>query len=186
MWDCSADTSAPAELAHQVNNSGSTLAFIDPKLLPQFEEARAHFKFDFPASRVILLCKPESKPEGSPYRCVLESFGQPIEPEHFEGSDAQATAWMSYSSGTTGLPKGVMTTHFNLTSQLQAANVSYTLKGGVDADVVLGFLPMSHIYGVTLSLFQPLSFGAPVVVLPRFDEIEVLEVIQRVSAVGLH
>lgn len=72
-----------------------------------------------------------------------------------------------------------MTTHYNLTSQLQAANISYTLEGGPNGDVVLGFLPMSHIYGVTLSLFQPLTFGSHVIVLPRFEEIQVLEAIQK-------
>ncbi|KLT43481.1 putative AMP binding protein [Cutaneotrichosporon oleaginosum] len=170
---------APAEVAHQLNDSGSSAVFVDPELLPNFEKAREHLSRPLPPSRVILLCRPEHKPANSPYKCLAEILADPVEPEHFDGVASNETAWMSYSSGTTGLPKGVMTTHFNFTSQLQANNCSYHLDCGPNGDVVLGFLPMSHIYGLTISLLQPLTFGAPVVVLPRFDEIPVLEAIQK-------
>lgn len=117
------------------------------------------------------------------YKTLAEILSNtPLPAERFDGPDCMATAWMSYSSGTTGLPKGVMTSHFNFTSQLQAANIVYEqLKSGKGGDVVLGFLPFSHIYGLTLSLLQPLSFGCPVVVLPRFEEISVLKAIETVS-----
>ncbi|GMK59179.1 hypothetical protein CspeluHIS016_0701940 [Cutaneotrichosporon spelunceum] len=170
---------APAEVAHQFNDAGASLAFVDPALLANFEAARAHLTHAFPPSHVILICPPAEKPAGTPYPCLAEILGEPVEPEHFDGAASNETAWMSYSSGTTGLPKGVMTTHFNFTSQLQAANTSYHLDTGPGGDVVLGFLPMSHIYGLTIALLQPLTFGAPVVVLPRFDEIQVLDAIQK-------
>jgi acyl-CoA synthetase (AMP-forming)/AMP-acid ligase II len=168
--------SAPSEVAHQLNDSGASIVFVDPELLPNYEKSREHLKRDL---RVILLCRPNQKPKGTPYRCLEEILRDAVEPEHFDGSASNETAWMSYSSGTTGLPKGVMTTHYNFTSQLQANNCSYHLETGPGGDVVLGFLPMSHIYGLTISLLQPLTFGAPVVVLPRFDEIPVLEAIQK-------
>ena len=46
-------------------------------------------------------------------------------------------------------------------------------------DRVLGILPFSHIYGLTLLIHYPLVTGVPIIVLPRFDEIKVLEVIQK-------
>lgn len=88
------------------------------------------------------------------------------------------TAYLCYSSGTTGRAKGVETTHHNMTSQVQAVNlVMEPLKAGRDR--VLGILPFSHIYGLTLLIHYPIMTGVPIVVLPRFDEIGVLENIQK-------
>ncbi len=80
-----------------------------------------------------------------------------------------ALATLPFSSGTTGLPKGVMLTHHNL-----VANVYQTLIPGedgaiTDADVMLCFLPMYHIYGLTVGLNLSLIRGCSLVLMPRFD-----------------
>jgi long-chain acyl-CoA synthetase len=84
------------------------------------------------------------------------------------GDSAQIIAALPYSSGTTGLPKGVMLSHFNL-----VANV-YQLMGPdaamlTEADVMLCFLPLYHIYGLTVGLTLSLTLGATLVLMPRFD-----------------
>jgi long-chain acyl-CoA synthetase len=84
------------------------------------------------------------------------------------GDSAQVIAALPYSSGTTGLPKGVMLSHYNL-----VANV-YQLIGPdaamlTDADVMLCFLPLYHIYGLTVGLTLSLTIGATLVLMPRFD-----------------
>ncbi|CAK9784617.1 unnamed protein product [Cutaneotrichosporon oleaginosum] len=170
---------AAHEIAHQVNDSGASVIFIDPSLLPVFDAARKELKRDFPNERVILLCPPEKKPkELAQYKVFDEVLGARGQPEHFPGQQSRDTAWLCYSSGTTGLPKGVMTTHNNMTSQLQALNIGYQqLVSG--RDKVLGILPFSHIYGLTIVHFQPFTVGVPVVVLPRFEEISVLSAIQK-------
>lgn len=166
-------------MAHQVNNSGTQVIFIEPSLLPTFDAARPLLKRQFPASRVILLCEPKDKPFPTQYKALGEIMGQPGKAARFDGKDSRMTAWLCYSSGTTGLPKGVMTSHHNMTSQLQAVNVAYqNLKSG--EDVVLGILPFSHIYGLTVVLLQPTTVGVPVVILPRFEEIAVLSAIEKV------
>ena len=77
-------------------------------------------------------------------------------------------AALPYSSGTTGLPKGVMLSHHNL-----VANVYQTI--GPDAaplthnDVILCFLPLYHIYGLTVALTLSLTLGSTLVLMPRFD-----------------
>lgn len=78
-------------------------------------------------------------------------------------------ATLPFSSGTTGLPKGVMLTHHNI-----VANVYQTLTSGEtgcigENDVVLCFLPLYHIYGLTVGLNLPLIRGCTVVFMPRFD-----------------
>ena len=88
------------------------------------------------------------------------------EPQH----DSRLTiATLPFSSGTTGLPKGVMLSHHNL-----VANVYQTLTSGETGciggnDVVLCFLPMYHIYGMTIGMNLCLMRGCTVVLMPRFD-----------------
>nr|WLW11164.1 putative coumaryl-CoA ligase [Trichosporon asahii] len=171
---------AAKEIAYQINNSDSKLLFIDPVLLPVYEEAQSQIENKLDASRVVLLCTPEQKPKGSKYRTIDEviATSQPVPFATAKGNEIHDTAWLCYSSGTTGLPKGVMTTHYNMTSQLQAVNKAYqSLESG--KDTVLGILPFSHVYGLTVVLLQPLTVGVPVVVLPKFDEIPVLSAIQK-------
>lgn len=175
----------PHELAHQLNNSGAELLFIDADKLPKFEAARKDLKRAWPDSRIVLLEQSPANGGATSDRfrtlAQLVQDGRPATPATFDGAEARnSDAWRCYSSGTTGLPKGVQTSHWNMTSQLQCANVAYTdLAAG--KDVVLCFLPFSHIYAVTLALCQPFSQGRPVVVLPRFEEIQVLKTIQKVS-----
>ena len=80
----------------------------------------------------------------------------------------EIVAALPYSSGTTGLPKGVMLSHSNL-----VANV-YQVMGPNAApltadDIMLCVLPLYHIYGLTLALTLSLTLGSTLVLLPRFD-----------------
>jgi long-chain acyl-CoA synthetase len=79
----------------------------------------------------------------------------------------QTLAALPYSSGTTGLPKGVMLSHYNL-----VANI-YQLLGPHAAplsseDRILCFLPLYHIYGLNVILNPALLLGATLVLMPRF------------------
>jgi len=90
-----------------------------------------------------------------------------------------ALATLPFSSGTTGLPKGVMLTHHNI-----VANVYQTLIPGeagalTDDDTMLCFLPMYHIYGLTVGLNLALIRGATLVLMPRFDCEGSLSIIAR-------
>ena len=88
-------------------------------------------------------------------------------PTPSEASD-KVLAALPYSSGTTGLPKGVMLSHFNL-----VANV-YQLVGPhcsafAPDDVTLCFLPLYHIYGLNVVLNPALILGATLLLMPRFN-----------------
>jgi acyl-CoA synthetase (AMP-forming)/AMP-acid ligase II len=79
----------------------------------------------------------------------------------------KALAALPYSSGTTGMPKGVMLSHYNL-----VANI-YQLLGPHGArlsgeDRILCFLPLYHIYGLNVILNPALILGATLVLMPRF------------------
>jgi long-chain acyl-CoA synthetase len=101
------------------------------------------------------------------FASLLRSSSSSVTPPQL-GDSAQVIAALPYSSGTTGLPKGVMLSHYNL-----VANV-YQLIGPdaamlTDADVMLCFLPLYHIYGLTVGLTLSLTIGATLVLMPRFD-----------------
>ncbi|MGW0330386.1 4-coumarate--CoA ligase family protein [Streptomyces sp. NPDC003011] len=92
-------------------------------------------------------------------------------------------AVLPYSSGTTGVPKGVMLTHRQIATNL--AQLEPALSAG-PGDRVLAVLPFFHIYGLTALMNGPLRNGATVVVLPRFDLETFLAAIQDHRITGLY
>jgi acyl-CoA synthetase (AMP-forming)/AMP-acid ligase II len=102
--------------------------------------------------------------------------GKPGVAERFSGDQVHDTVFLCYSSGTTGLPKGVESTHYNMTSQLGAFNAGGE-KLIPGRDKVLGVLPNSHIYGMLIINQRPLTNGVPIVYLPRYEEVGMLRAI---------
>ena len=82
---------------------------------------------------------------------------------------------LPYSSGTTGWPKGVMLTHYNLVAMLRQMETAAVLHSG---DRVICVVPCYHVYGFHVVLNLALRMGATVVTLPRFDLEEFLGVLQ--------
>ena len=81
-----------------------------------------------------------------------------------------------YTSGTTGKPKGAELTHHNLSSNAEVT-ASFMLGEGGD-DVVMGCLPLFHVFGLTCGLNASVLTGACLALLPRFDPVKALKLIQ--------
>ena len=92
-------------------------------------------------------------------------------------------AALPYSSGTTGFPKGVMLTHYNLVANL--LQVEAAGHYGQD-DVLLCVLPFFHIYGMQVILNEGLYQGATTVLLPRFEMDAYLQAIQHYRVTFAH
>ncbi|NBJ68949.1 MULTISPECIES: long-chain-fatty-acid--CoA ligase [Clostridia] len=87
-------------------------------------------------------------------------------------------ALLQYTGGTTGNPKGVMLTHYNLVSNVQMCQAwIYNIKPG--EEIVLGVLPFFHVYGMTAVMNNAIMIGAKMILLPKFDATEVLKTIDK-------
>ena len=93
-------------------------------------------------------------------------------------------AALPYSSGTTGLPKGVMLSHRNLVVNLLQVDSAGHLRDG--EDTLIAFLPFFHIYGLTVLVLLALRSGATLVVMPRFELEPYLDLVERYRATVLH
>ena len=107
-------------------------------------------------------------------RSLTELMGEPLAEQ--VPVDVNATVALPYSSGTTGVSKGVMLTHRNL-----VANVAQTLGAADmrDDETIVAVLPFFHIYGMQVLMNTGLRAGATIVTLPRFDLEQFLSVHQE-------
>ena len=90
---------------------------------------------------------------------------------------------LPYSSGTTGLPKGVMLTHRNLVANILQCDGLLPIEPD---DVLIGVLPFFHIYGMTVIMNMGLRDGATIVTMPRFDLGEFLSLIEKHSVTAAY
>ncbi|MGA5386404.1 4-coumarate--CoA ligase family protein [Streptomyces pseudogriseolus] len=128
--------------------------------------------------REIFVCD-----SASGHRSLIDMLASTA-PEPAVGIDpAEDVAALPYSSGTTGIPKGVMLTHRQIATNLAQLQPAITAGPG---DRVLAVLPFFHIYGLTALMNAPLRHGATVVVLPRFDLEQFLAAVQNYRITALY
>jgi long-chain acyl-CoA synthetase len=87
------------------------------------------------------------------------------------------TAVILYTSGTTGQPKGAELTHAGLNSN--ARTTQETLLESTPDDVIMGCLPLFHVFGLTCSLNAGVLAGSTLTLIPRFDGAKALSVVER-------
>lgn len=147
-----------ADIAKQlVDSEAKLLITVSPLLDAALEGARQVGLSD---EQIIVL----DGAEGFASAIDLISTGTPVPEVDFD--PATHLAVLPYSSGTTGVPKGVMLTHRNLVANVCQVRDRMDIAAG---DTFIAVLPFFHIYGMTVLLNLALAKRATLVTMPRFD-----------------
>jgi long-chain acyl-CoA synthetase len=156
------------EVAHQYADSEAKVIIAHEQLYPVVKKAAEVV----PIENVILVG--ERGVEGVHlFEELLESYRP--NPPLLEIDVKEDLAALPYTSGTTGRPKGVMLTHYNLTVNWQQFREAVAVTNRATR---LIFLPFYHIYGSML-MGGAISAGATQVLMERFTPLETLELIER-------
>jgi acyl-CoA synthetase (AMP-forming)/AMP-acid ligase II len=156
----------PDEIAFQLRDSGARFLYTVSRFLDRAQAAVAKQSVD----EIVVLDGSEGY---ASLRDVMTNGG-PV-PE-LTVDPAEGLVTLPYSSGTTGLPKGVMLTHRNLVGNVAQSEAILGKLG--EEERVIAVLPFSHIYGLNVLMNLTLSIGATLVTLPRFDLEQFLRAIQ--------
>lgn len=158
------------EITHQLRDSGACAVLTVGAFL---EKARAAAG----DAQVIVL---GDAPAGTVSFAELLAGGAPVPDVPVD--PATDVAMLPYSSGTTGLPKGVRLTHRNLVANVCQAQ---PLLAPAADDVMIGVLPFFHAAGFCSSICLTLRAGATVITQPRFDLEDCLRLVERHRATVL-
>src|SRR4029453_9808946 len=155
------------ELATQLADSRASVLVTVPPLVPVARAAAS-------AAGTRELVALGEADGATPIQDLLAAAGPEWTPPELD--PATAVGLLPYSSGTTGLPKGVLLTQANLVTSVR--QVGSGLRVG-ERDTLLAVPPFSHIMGFLVTLAVPLCAGATVVTVPRFDPGRFLELLER-------
>jgi acyl-CoA synthetase (AMP-forming)/AMP-acid ligase II len=157
------------DLKYQMRDARARAVLTVPRLLATVRAAEAG-----PASLIVV-----GEAHGAVSFASLLTCGA-AEPD---AADPDALAALPYSSGTTGLPKAVMLTHRNIVANIRQIAQAH---GHRPDAVMLAYLPMFHIYGLSVLLLYGLALGARLVTLARFEPEEFLATLQRYRVTHLN
>ncbi|GJF23797.1 long-chain-fatty-acid--CoA ligase [Streptomyces sp. HO565] len=159
---------SPAEVGHVLTDSGAGLLLVHPA---QAETGAAAAREA--GVRVVVLGDELGK---------LAADAEPL--PSYVTRDADDPAVVFYTSGTTGVPKGAVLSHFNLV--MNATVNAFDANDIRPDDIALGALPLFHAFGQTVSLNSTWRAGATLVLLPRFDAARAIELMVREKVNTFH
>ncbi|KAF8847859.1 acetyl-CoA synthetase-like protein [Acephala macrosclerotiorum] len=161
------------ELAFQLKDSGAKALATQKPFLKTAQEACK--KVGIPEDRIILIGDERDDTAKFRYFTNVRNISGTMRFRKAKIDPKKDLAFLVYSSGTTGHPKGVMLSHTNIVANSmmlkvgEAGNLSW--KGGKDGqgDKLMAFLPFFHIYGLTCLIHQAIYSGLTLIVMPKFD-----------------
>jgi len=155
------------EIQYFYEDSGARFSFVWPDFADEAGKAAAE------TGTRLIVCGPMGPADGQ--FDASESAAAPVlEPTPRADDD---TAVILYTSGTTGKPKGAELTHFNL--HRNAERTAADIMEISEDDVIMGCLPLFHVFGLTCGLNTSVQRGCTLTLLPRFDPAKAIEMFGR-------
>ncbi|MFC2069738.1 long-chain fatty acid--CoA ligase [Chloroflexota bacterium] len=168
--------SRQAELRHQISDTGATAIITGTEFYPVIDEVRGGTTV-----KVVVLAGNEKAEGVVSLEKILKDY--PPSPPEFTVKPKDDTAAIVYTGGTTGLPKGVLLTHYNLIANAMQNAAWFDWN---DRDIVIGLLPFYHSWGGCTCINSPVLSGARVIIIPRFNAGELLSTIEREKVTVLY
>jgi long-chain acyl-CoA synthetase len=186
------------ELTHQINDSGArgiiSLTLLQDKVMEVKKETGLEFILlgniaDYMKPIIAFLGKllrklddPKLKPAPDTY-----SFKETLQESDVQKFvevkvDLDDVALLQYTGGTTGMPKGAMLTHSNLSINAQQTRSLIHMLPDKKGSI-LTVLPLFHSFALTTCLAMTFQTGAPMILMPRFDAGQALKFIEQYKVI---
>ncbi|ALX48246.1 long-chain-fatty-acid--CoA ligase [Lentibacillus amyloliquefaciens] len=184
------------ELEYQLNDSGAAFIVCLDVLLPRVTNVRGKTPLKhtvvtgikdylpFPKNKLYpfiqkkqynMVVQVEQSEDIHLFESIIEKSDGAYTPVEIDPENDLAL--LQYTGGTTGHPKGVMLTHYNLVANVQMCQRwLYKIKPG---EKILGVLPFFHVYGMTTVMNMSIMYGFEMILMPKFDAEDVLKTIQK-------
>ncbi|ELT94744.1 hypothetical protein CAPTEDRAFT_128974 [Capitella teleta] len=169
----------PDELAHALNHSESSLLVTSHAFIGVAKKAADQC----PNIKEIIVFGQEDRCR--PFDSLLDDDMSAF-PANVTFDPKEDMAALPYSSGTTGLPKGVMLSHYSILANVEQLSTTGGVEYRPGEETIIGILPFFHIYGQVVTLLSGLFRGATIVTLPKFDTKLYLDSIVNHKASYLH
>lgn len=185
------------ELAYQLNDSGATFIVCLDILLPRVQQVRKETNLKhtivtkikeylpFPKNLIYpfiqkkqynLSVKVVEDEETHAWPAIINSYEASF--DDVEVHPKEDVALLQYTGGTTGKPKGVKLSHYNLVSNVQMCR-HWLYKSEVGKERVLAVLPFFHVYGMTTVMNLSVMMANKMILMPKFNAEDVLKTIDK-------
>ncbi|WP_158736638.1 long-chain-fatty-acid--CoA ligase [Alteribacillus sp. YIM 98480] len=185
------------EIQHQMNDSGAKVMICLDILFPKVEKVRSEtflehvivtsIKDYLPFPKNVIYPFIQKKNTGIKVNIIYSENTHPLKEllankkgkiSEYSIYPKKELALLQYTGGTTGPAKGVMLTHYNLVANtLQCRTWMYKMKKG--EEIVLAALPFFHVYGMTVVMNLAVMYHSKMIILPKFEPVQVLKAIQK-------
>ncbi|KAI8886389.1 acetyl-CoA synthetase-like protein [Backusella circina FSU 941] len=163
------------EFNHQIHKSQAKALVTVPELIPILTKVAS--ANNIPKERIFLFGN-KTVDGFKPYKSLASDIGNRQFPLQTV-NPSEDLAFICFSSGTTGVAKGVMLTHTNFVSQMLLVTEFEGTDPNQKDDRIIGFLPFYHIFGLTTLVLRAFYSVTPVVIIPKYDLERVCQLIEK-------
>jgi long-chain acyl-CoA synthetase len=160
-----------SEVKYEANDAGVETIIVSQPEYPNVAVVKEKTKL----KTIIVIEENEEKPEETIGWSELMATTK-ADPPQYNFNPKEDLAALVYTSGTTGLPKGTMLTHYNMVSNVIQISQLFELS---EVDIAMTVLPLYHIYGLNVCMNQAIWLGAAQIITPRFDVKQFCELIEK-------